>query len=71
MDRIVMGFICPMFIELTMTCWAFDFLQLAGPNFSLFITTTSRGNAVFILRITYDVARMDHSKFFNGISAYN
>ena len=66
-----MSFVCPLRIKLTATRWAFDFLQLGGPNVSVAITTTSCSNAILLLRITYEVAPMDSSMLVNGISAYN
>ena len=71
MDRRVMVFVCPLIIKLLVTLWALDHLQLGGPNISWAITTTSCCNAVLRLRITYEVAPMDHTMFPIWISAYN
>ena len=68
-DRLIMAFVCPLRIKLATTLWALDFVQLAGPNISFFITTTSCSNAVFMLRIPYEVAPVNQSMFFNRISA--
>ena len=71
MNPLVMGFECILRIKLTITLWAFDFLQLAGPHCILTITTTYCSNAEFLFRITYQVAVMDHMMWLDCISAYD
>ena len=66
-----MGFVCPLILKLMATLWALGFLQQGGPNISFPITTTSCSNAVLLIRITYEVARMNLTMCPSGISAEN
>ena len=69
MDHLKVGFVAIIIIKFSVTHWANDFLQLVFPNLICNITTTSRGNTVFLVRITYKVARINQTMFGNGISA--
>ena len=66
-----MVFVCPLRIKLTFTHGASDLVQLCLPNLRFAITASSRSNAVLLLRISYDVAPMDHSMVRDGVSAQN
>ena len=70
MDCLVMGFVCPLRFECLITHWAFDFIELVGPNILCTIATTAGCNAPFMVWITLKVAAVDFSMLCDCISAY-